>query len=357
MARLTPEEILQNLEKEIYPEQPKGNLKIFLGYCAGVGKTYHMLDLAKELKKAGKDVVIGYIEPHERRETLALMEGFEMIPPKEMEYRKIKLKELDLEKVLQRKPELVLIDEMAHTNSEGMKHKKRYEDIYELLEAGIDVYTTLNIQHIQSISQKVKQITHVKINEIVPDEMIKRAQNIELIDIEPEELVTRLNQGKVYTREKVELAKNNFFTIENLMKLREIAMQYMVNSIDRKNISISLKQKILVCIKQKDFSKKEGEKIIELMNVLHGNWMILYFSPLYQTKKQKQEFYSYQKQIEGVGAKWKKAESRKMLKEIKKILEQREIAQLVVYRNLIEHSWFLPYRLLKTFAEIPLYFI
>lgn len=351
MAKLLPEEILENLKKEENNES-RGKLKIFLGYSAGVGKTYHMLDLAKELQKSGKDVVIGYVERHDRKETLDLLDGFTIIPPKQIEYKNITLQELDLEKALERKPELIIVDELAHTNSNGMKNHKRYEDIETLLEHGIDVYTTLNIQHIQSISSKVREITNVKVTEIVPDEIVKKADNVELIDIEPTELLLRINNGKVYKKEKIQDAKNNFFTLENLIGLREIALQYMSNLVDRKNISISLKNEILVCMELGNDNVAILEKAILLSSKMHLKCTILYIPKrIYLTKKQKEIIKKQEKLIKSSNGKMIKTKTTRILKEVKEYVKENDVTILVMSKKMIRNRIFFLHYLLDKLEQ------
>src|SRR5512139_78762 len=194
-SRPDPDELLKNLQAE---ERSRGKLKIFLGYAAGVGKTYAMLEAAYQRKAQGIDVVVGYVETHKRRETEELLEGLEVLPRKQVEYHNVTLPELDVDAVLKRRPQLVLVDEFAHTNAPGSRHPKRYQDVEEILDAGIDVYTTLNIQHLESLNDVVAQVTGVVVRETIPDRVIDEASEIEVIDLPPDELLTRLNEGKVY---------------------------------------------------------------------------------------------------------------------------------------------------------------
>lgn len=222
--RPDPDALLARAQAE--ESQPRrGRLKVFFGMCAGVGKTYAMLQEAQERRRAGMDVVAGYIETHKRAETDALKEKLEELPPRWVEYRGVRLRELDLDAVLARKPELVLVDELAHTNAEGLRHAKRYQDVLELLDAGIDVYTTVNVQHIESLNDVVAQITGVPIKETIPDSIIERADEIELVDIPPDDLLQRLHEGKVYVADQVQRAADKFFRRENLVALRELALR------------------------------------------------------------------------------------------------------------------------------------
>ncbi len=213
--------------------EKRGRLKIYFGYAAGVGKTYSMLSDAREAKKSGVDVVAGYIEPHARPETMALLTGLESLPPLEIAYKGVILKEFDLDGALRRRPELILVDELAHTNAEGCRHKKRYQDVEELLRAGIDVYTTVNVQHIESLNDVVAGITGITVHERIPDSVIDNADRIELVDIEPDELIDRLHEGKIYQKDQAQRAPTHFFTREKLIALREIALRRTADKVDQ----------------------------------------------------------------------------------------------------------------------------
>ena len=202
----------------------RGNLKVFIGMAPGVGKTYRMLQEGKAEADSGRDVAIGYLESHGREETLAQAAGLELIPRRRVDYRGRTLEEMDLPAVLAREPELCLIDELAHTNAPGVEHEKRYEDVRDVLEAGIDVYSTVNVQHLESLNDQVNQLTGARVRETIPDEVLSAADEVVLIDLTPEALIARLRAGKVYRPERVQAALNNFFKIENLSALRETAV-------------------------------------------------------------------------------------------------------------------------------------
>ena len=190
-----------------------GKLRIYFGYAAGVGKTYAMLNEAQKAKKAGVDVVAGYIEPHNRPETTALLAGLEHLSPKTIKYKGITLKEFDIDAALKRQPHIILVDELAHTNSFGSRNKKRYQDIRELLCAGINVYTTVNVQHIESLNDVIETITGIQVNERIPDAVFNQADQIELVDIEPLDLLERLDKGKIYAKSQANLAKHHLSLI------------------------------------------------------------------------------------------------------------------------------------------------
>ena len=229
--RPNPDKLLAQIQKE-EEQLTRGHFKIFLGYAAGVGKTFAMLEAAHQRQAEGVDVVVGIVETHGRQETEALLAGLEIIPRKSLEYRLIQLTELDVDSVLVRRPQLVLIDELAHSNAPGSRHPKRYLDVEELLSAGIDVYTTLNIQHLESLNDVVSQITGVLIHETVPDRVIDEATEIELVDLPPDELLNRLEDGKVYIPEQAARAIQKFFRKGNLTALRELSLRRAAERVD-----------------------------------------------------------------------------------------------------------------------------
>jgi two-component system sensor histidine kinase KdpD len=211
----------------------RGRLKVFFGATAGVGKTYAMLQAARERRRAGADVVVGLVETHRRRETEALLDGLEILPRRRLEHREVTLEEFDVDAALARRPQILLVDELAHTNAPGSRHAKRWQDVEELLAAGIDVYTTLNVQHIESLNDVVARITGVTVRETVPDSVLERADEVELIDLPPEELLERLREGKVYLPEQAERAMERFFRKGNLIALRQMALLRTADRVDR----------------------------------------------------------------------------------------------------------------------------
>ena len=234
-----PERILEEIKNE-EANQKLGKLKIFFGYAAGVGKTYAMLEAAHEAKRRGIDIVCGYIEPHTRPDTLRLVSGLECLDKLEVKYNNIVLKEFNLDLALKRHPKIILVDEFAHTNAKGLRHDKRYQDIEELLNNGIDVYTTVNVQHIESLNDIVSAITGITVREKIPDYIFDRADEIKIIDIEPKDLIDRINKGKVYKAKQATRAINNYFTLENLTALREIALRRCADQVN----NVSEKAKI-----------------------------------------------------------------------------------------------------------------
>jgi two-component system sensor histidine kinase KdpD len=212
----------------------RGHHKVFLGMAAGVGKTYQMLREGQVEAENGRDVVIGYLEPHGRADTVAQAEGLEIVPRRRVAYRDSVLEEMDVPALLRRQPELALIDELAHTNAPGIEHEKRYQDVDEVLAAGIDVFSTVNVQHLESLNDQVAELTGIRVRETVPDAVLGAADEIVLIDITPQSLIDRLIAGKVYAPERVPAALNNFFKVENLAALREVALRQVAEEIEAK---------------------------------------------------------------------------------------------------------------------------
>ena len=213
-----------------------GRYRIFLGMAAGVGKTYRMLAEAQAEAEAGRDVVVGLLETHGRAATEALAAGLESVPRRRVEYRGVKLEEMDLPGILARAPELCLIDELAHTNAPGVEHPKRYEDIADVLEAGIDVFSTVNVQHLESLNDQVAELTGVRVRETVPDDELEGADEIVLVDLPPEDLIARLQAGKVYAPARVPNALNGFFRVENLRALREVALRQVAETVEARRV-------------------------------------------------------------------------------------------------------------------------
>jgi two-component system sensor histidine kinase KdpD len=213
-----------------------GQHKVFLGMAAGVGKTYRALQELRAEFEAGHDVVIAYLEPHARRDTEAQAEGLPRLARRRVQYRDVTVDELDLPALLERKPELCLIDELAHTNSEGLEHRKRYEDVADVLAAGIDVYSTVNVQHLESLNDQVAELTGVRVRETLPDQVLSAADEVVLVDVTPPALIERLRAGKVYAPARVPSALNGFFRIEHLEALREVALRQVAEDVEHKRL-------------------------------------------------------------------------------------------------------------------------
>lgn len=259
-----------------------GRLKIFFGYAAGVGKTYAMLEAAHQAQKEGVDVVVGYVEPHARPDTLALLEGLEVLSCREVDYRGIRLREFDLDGALARRPQLILVDELAHSNAPGCRHTKRYQDVEELLQAGINVYTTVNVQHLESLNDLVTSITGVVVNERIPDHVFDRANQVELVDIAPADLEKRLEEGKIYRQRQAKQALENFFTAENLTALREIAMRRTADQLNRtavqekKGKAARAGDHILICLSSAPSNAKVIRTAARMAEAFHSGFTALF---------------------------------------------------------------------------------
>src|SRR5580693_4978776 len=266
--------------------QKRGRFKVFLGYAPGVGKTFSMLSEAVRRRSRGEDVVIGIVETHGRARTAELAEQLEQVPRKQLEYKGTLFEEMDVDAILQRKPEVVLVDELAHTNIEGSEHTKRFQDVLQILEADIDVLATLNIQHVESITPRVQSLTGITVRETVPDWVLDRADEVVLADVTPEALMTRMTRGDIYPQERVERALSNFFRRGNLSALREMALQRVTRAVDRtlddyverKKLSGNwqIAERVAVCISPNPESRDliaRGARMAEAMNaeclVLH----------------------------------------------------------------------------------------
>ena len=259
-----------------------GRLKIFFGYAAGVGKTYAMLEAAHQAQKEGVDVVVGYVEPHARPDTLALLEGLEVLSCREVDYRGIRLRGFDLDGALARRPQLILVDELAHSNAPGCRHTKRYQDVEELLQAGINVYTTVNVQHLESLNDLVTSITGIVVNERIPDHVFDRANQVELVDIAPADLEKRLEEGKIYRQRQAKQALENFFTAENLTALREIAMRRTADQLNRtavqekKGKAARAGDHILICLSSAPSNAKVIRTAARMAEAFHSGFTALF---------------------------------------------------------------------------------
>jgi two-component system sensor histidine kinase KdpD len=277
--RQSPEDFLQLIQR-----QARGKLKVYLGSSAGVGKTYSMLVEGNRLKQRGVDVVIGYVEPHERPETTAQIGKLEIIPSRVSTYHGIEIKEMDLDAILERKPTVVLVDEFAHTNAPGSRNQKRYEDVLELLEAGISVITTLNVQHLESLYNVIEAATGIKVKERIPDSIVAQADQIINIDLPAEDLIDRLKAGKIYAADRVEKAMGNFFTESNLTRLREITFSEVANFLDRRQRLLtpdvnkpSSMAKVMVAVSSRGpHPETLLRKTARLANQLNAEWYVVY---------------------------------------------------------------------------------
>ena len=281
--RPSPEALLEAARRE---ESRVGKLRIFVGAAPGVGKTYTMLETARARKKDGYDVVVGVVETHGRKETEALVEGLEVIPRRQVEYKGRSLAEMDLDAIIARRPQIVLVDELAHTNAEGSRHPKRYLDVEEILQHGIDVYSTVNIQHIESLNDVVAQITHVRVRETVPDAVFDRADSVELVDLTPDDLIQRLKEGKVYVPMQAERALVHFFSPANLIALRELALRRTAERVDDQLLTEmqaraiqgpwAAGDRVLVCISEDPRAAGLVRATRRLADRIHAPWTAIY---------------------------------------------------------------------------------
>jgi len=284
-TRPDPEALLKEVQRE---EAKRGRLKIFLGYAPGVGKTYAMLNEAHVLKKRGEDVVVGIVETHGRSETGALLTGLEVIPRRRVEYQGIILEELDLDAIMRRRPAVVLVDELAHTNAPDSRHPKRYLDVEELLDSGIDVYTTMNVQHFESLNDVVEKITGIRMQETLPDTFLDRADEVQVIDIPLEELFERLKEGKVYIPRQAERAMQNFFQRGNLVALRELTLTHAARKMDTELLNYMRAkaisgpwpagERLMVCIAPSPYAKQLLRKGYTIAKDAHAEWYAAYVS-------------------------------------------------------------------------------
>ena len=283
LPRQDPDQLLRAIRNDASTKK-SGKLKIFFGYAAGVGKTYAMLQAAHQAKERGIDVVAGYIEPHARPQTMALLDGLEQLPVKQVAYEGMTLREFDIDAALKRNPQLILVDEFAHTNAESSRHTKRYQDVQELLNTGIDVYTTVNVQHIESLNDTVASITGILVRERIPDSTFDQADQVELVDIEPAELLERLASGNVYRENQAQRATVNFFTLENLTALREIALRRCADRVNLLTESARVQsrgdyhtdERILACLSSSPSNAKIIRTAARMARAFRGTFTALY---------------------------------------------------------------------------------
>jgi two-component system sensor histidine kinase KdpD len=283
--RPDPDALLERVRAE-EEEAKRAKLRIWFGASPGVGKTYTMLENAQRLRREGVDVVVGIVETHGRKETADLMRGLEQLPRKALPYRGRTLEELDLDGALARKPAVILLDELAHTNAPGSRHQKRWQDAMELLEAGIEVHTTLNVQHVESLNDVVAQITHIRVRETVPDAIVERADEIELVDIPPEVLLERMREGKVYVSDQIERATGHFFKVGNLHALRELALRLTAERVDQEveawrrqqgiETTWAARERVMVCVGPSPGSARLVRAARRMAAALHGPWIAAY---------------------------------------------------------------------------------
>lgn len=341
--RPDPEALLSAIKQQ-EKKSSGGMLKIFFGMSAGVGKTFAMLQAGRERKLEGIDVVIGTVDTHGRKETEELLKGYEIIPPKRINYRGSDFSELDLDALLSRKPKLALIDELAHTNIPGSRHPKRWQDVLEVLDAGIDVYTTLNVQHLESRKELVEGITGIPIRETVPDLVLERAVQIELVDLPPKELLKRLKEGKVYVGPQSEIAARNFFQEDRLTALREIALRFTAEKVDHDlhEMHVSIKEfgrvwktteRLLVAISASPYSQQLIRTARRIAFNLDAPWIALYVDTgLSLTDEERERLANHLTMARDLGAEVITVSDPDLVKSIQRVCKQRDITQIIIGR-------------------------
>jgi two-component system sensor histidine kinase KdpD len=349
-GRPNPDELLAQIEED-ERKQKRGKLKIFFGYSAGVGKTYTMLEEAQHRKEQGMDLVVACVESHGRKETEELLEGLEPLPLREIEYRGIKIKEMDLDAVLVRHPQLALVDELAHTNVPGSRHAKRYQDVEELLGAGIDVYTTLNVQHLESMNDVVAQISGVRVKETIPDSVFDDAEEIKIVDLPPQELMQRFREGKVYVPEQAAVAIENFFNEGNLTALREMTFRRAAEHVDEQMLEYMQSrsipgpwpagERLLVCIGN---SQTLNERLVRtgrrLADELQAEWFVLYVETLAHSRLSRRARQQALRGIElasSLGAKTASSFGVSIAEEVVRYARKNNVTRIIVGRPLRAH--------------------
>ena len=345
--RRNPEALLAQIQAE--EEQEKtGKLKIFLGAAPGVGKTYSMLEDAVIKKNQGVHVLVGLLETHGRQETGKLLAGFEVLPKRNIEYKGQTLQEFDLDAAIERKPQLILVDEMAHNNAPNCRHTKRWQDIQELLDRGINVYTTLNVQHLESLNDVIQQIIGIKVRETLPDSMLEQAE-IELVDLPPDDLLKRLQEGKVYFKEQAKLAVKNFFKKSNLTALRELALRVTAEQVNM-DVMTERKfqdtqetwptaEKLLICVGPGEGSVKLVRAAKRLANNLHAEWMAIYVdaSKLNLNQQQKDNIAQTLRLAEQLGAETMVTGADDLVKEIIRVARERNVTKILISKQIKSH--------------------
>jgi len=327
---------------ELVKKSRRGKLKIYIGMSAGVGKTYRMLQEAHALLRGGVNVQIGYIETHRREETHALLDGLPLIPRRKIFYRGKELEEMDLNAILSIHPDVVIVDELAHTNAEGSKNAKRWQDVFDLLDAGISVISAVNIQHLESINEEIEHITGVAVTERIPDKILEIADEIVNIDLTADELVTRLKEGKIYDKSKIATALGNFFQPERILQLRELALKEVAHQVERK-VSLEVPKQIklrserfLACISSNaDTAKVVIRKTARLASYYRSPWIVLYVQSSNESgdkiKLDKQRhLINNLKLATELGAEVLKIKSDQVTQTIIKIAEEKEITTICI---------------------------
>jgi two-component system sensor histidine kinase KdpD len=365
------ESLLEGVAK--YPSK-RGHHKIIIGASPGVGKTYRMLQEAQHLKNLGVDVVVGYFESHGRKETIALMEGLAVIPRQQLDYKGITLEEMDTQAIIERHPQTVLVDELAHTNAQGSSNAKRYEDVVQILDAGISVVSTVNIQHIESLNDIVTRITGIQVHERVPDSFIDSADEIVLVDISVDELHDRLKKGKIYAHDKIEQSLNNFFKKGNLVALRELALREVANNVEGQAEAdpifcpiepTGIHERILVCISTHPDSQRLIRRGYRIADRLCGELLVLFVRlknrPLPQSYLN--NLAKHEALVHELSGKFIEVESNNIADAITLVAKEKKVTQIVVGESLRSPGLFhflkpaLPYQIFEKTNHIDVYII
>lgn len=327
---------------DLIQKSRRGKFKVYIGMSAGVGKTFRMLQEAHTLLKNGIDVKIGYIETHNRLETQQLLEGLPIIPRRNIFYKGKQLEEMDVQAIINLRPEVVIIDELAHSNIEGSKNEKRWQDILEILEAGINVISAVNIQHIESLNEDVKRITNIDVQERIPDNVLRMADEVVNIDLTSEDLITRLKEGKIYTADKIQTALSNFFKSDQILQLRELALKEVASQVVRKvenevpkNLALK-QQKLLACISSNDKTAKIViRKTARLASYYNCRWCVLYVeTPIESSNKialdKQRHLINNFKLATQLGAEVIKTENKRITNAILDVVEQKNITTVCI---------------------------
>jgi two-component system sensor histidine kinase KdpD len=327
---------------DLIQKSRRGKFKVYIGMSAGVGKTFRMLQEAHTLLKNGIDVKIGYIETHNRLETHQLLEGLPIIPRRNIFYKGKQLEEMDVQAIINLRPEVVIIDELAHSNIEGSKNEKRWQDILEILEAGINVISAVNIQHIESLNEDVKRITNIDVQERIPDNVLRMADEVVNIDLTSEDLITRLKEGKIYTADKIQTALSNFFKSDQILQLRELALKEVASQVVRKvenevpkNLALK-QQKLLACISSNDKTAKIViRKAARLASYYNCRWCVLYVeTPIESSDKialdKQRHLINNFKLATQLGAEVIKIENKRITNAILDVVEQKNITTVCI---------------------------
>jgi two-component system sensor histidine kinase KdpD len=336
----TPEQWLE----EAAPQNKQGIFKLFLGYAPGVGKTYNMLSEGIRRNSRGEDVVIGVAESHGRKGVIELASKLEAVPQRTLEYKGAQFEEMDVDAILARNPQVVLVDELAHTNIEGSKHNKRYEDVMDLLDAKIDVLSTMNVQHIESLIPMVQSITGVRVRETVPDWVMQRVTEIVLADLTPEALQTRMRRGDIYPLERADRALGNFFRPANLIALRELALQQVARAVDRslesylekegEHRSVGVRERIAVCISSSPAAQYLIARAGRMSQRIDAELYVIYVDIGVDESPQDQRSLTQNiKFAENLGAKIARTKGKSVAEEVAKVVREKHITQVVFGRS------------------------